>query len=290
MRAAYRKVVPESARDSIFRVRRRGLVRSIRRPFVFASDPAVRDMSKRLESFRAKHAGERCFIVGNGPSLNQTNLDLLKNEYSWGSNKIYLIFPKVEWRPTFYVGVDTLVIPDIRHEIARLVTELPTTSFYFPVRFRESGAVSSSANVFWYNEVEPWEIAEPDKQFATNPAAWVASVRTVTIAAMQFAAFMGFGPIYLIGCDTSYSIPQTAVGTSRNGRDLVSTQDDDPNHFDRSYFGKNSKWHDPRVDMMVAHYEVAKSVCDSLNVEVYNATIGGNLEVFPRVDYESLFK
>ncbi len=247
-------------------------------------------MSQRLETFRCKYKGERCFIVGNGPSLNETNLALLGNEYSWGSNKIYLMFPRVEWRPTFYVGVDTLVIPDIRHEITMLTKELPQTSFFFPLRFREDGIVPSSTNVFWYDEVEPWEIKYPEKQFTTDAAAWIASVRTVTIAAMQLAAFMGFSPIYLIGCDTSYSIPQTAVTTDRNERDLVSTVDDDLNHFDPGYFGKGSKWHDPRVDMMVTHYEVAKTVCGSLGVEVYNATIGGNLEVFPRVAYESLFE
>lgn len=38
----------------------------------------------RLEQYRNKHAGERCFILGNGPSLKKTDLSLLKREISFG--------------------------------------------------------------------------------------------------------------------------------------------------------------------------------------------------------------
>lgn len=289
IRAAYRKVIPETTRDSIHRIHKRGLMGNVRRPFVLLTDRSVRDYRKRLQGFRNKYVGKRCFIVGNGPSLNETDLDLLKDEYTWATNKIYLMFPKVDWRPTFYVGVDTRVIPDIQDEISMLTHELPQTSFFFPLRFRESDTISSRQNVFWYTEYGRREIKEPDRRFTTDAVAWVAAVHTVTIAAMQLAVFMGFNPIYLVGCDTSYSIPQSALTDGRNGRHLVSTLDDDPNHFDPGYFGKNSKWHDPRVDMMLMHYEESKQVCDALGVEVYNATVGGNLEVFPRIEYSSLF-
>ena len=40
---------------------------------------------------------------------------------------------------------------------------------------------------------------------------------------------------------------------------------------------------------MLLHYEQSRRVCDSLGVQVLNATVGGKLEVFPRVDYRSLF-
>jgi hypothetical protein len=100
---------------------------------------------------------------------------------------------------------------------------------------------------------------------------------------------MGFNPIYLIGCDTSYTVPST-VAVDPDATDfLTSTADDDVNHFDLRYFGAGYKWHVPHVDRMVFSYAQAKQVCDRLGVKVVNATVGGKLEVFDRADYTSLF-
>jgi hypothetical protein len=40
---------------------------------------------------------------------------------------------------------------------------------------------------------------------------------------------------------------------------------------------------------MIEHYQHAKVALSGSGVQVFNATIGGALEVFPRVDYDSLF-
>ena len=47
--------------------------------------------------------GKRIFLVGNGPSLNDMNLDLLENEYSIAMNRIELIYEKTSWRPSWYM-------------------------------------------------------------------------------------------------------------------------------------------------------------------------------------------
>ena len=52
--------------------------------------------------FKNKGLGKRVFLVGNGPSLNDMNLDLLENEDSIAMNRIELIYEKTKWRPTYY--------------------------------------------------------------------------------------------------------------------------------------------------------------------------------------------
>ncbi len=37
------------------------------------------------------HHGQRCFIIGNGPSLQRTDLTKLKDEFTFGMNRIYLV-------------------------------------------------------------------------------------------------------------------------------------------------------------------------------------------------------
>jgi len=222
--------------------------------------------------------------MGNGPSLNKMDLELLRDEYVWGSNKIYYLFDRISWRPQFYTAVDLRVVPDIAREIEKLTQEMPDCSFFIPLQFRIDGVLRSRKNLFWIPEVP-----ETDT-FSFDISKWVASVRTVTLTALQLAVYMGFNPIYLIGCDTSYSVPKTVLYENENPDQLISTADDDYNHFDPSYFGKGSKWHEPHVDRMISHYKISKDYCDQINVKIINATVGGNLEVFPQENYNDLFK
>lgn len=251
-------------------------------------DPTLRHMRRRLADLRGRYAGERCFIMGNGPSLNKMQLELFENEFVWGSNRCYLLFDRIAWRPAFYVAVDTRVVPDIAHEIGELQAQLNATQFFFPVFYRLRGILHNSHNTFWYPQRPLIEDDDPFHAFSTDATRGVYGVRTVTVAALQLAVHLGFNPIYLIGCDTSYSLPLTVRYEDGNPDHLVSTRDDDPNHFDPRYFGAGRRWHEPHVDRMIDHYERAKRASDTIGVEVYNATVGGKLEVFPRVDYRSL--
>lgn len=252
-------------------------------------DEKVRHLSQRLRTLQGRFSGHRCFIMGNGPSLNLMDLELFNQEYVWASNKCYLLFDRISWRPSFYVAIDTRVVPDTAAEINHLVRTLPHTKSFFPVRFREQRILHSGDNVYWYRQVSLNENNLPDDMFTRNASEWVSGARTVTVAALQLAVYLGFNPIYLIGCDTSYSVSSTVRTEGDNPDLLISVEDNDMNHFDPRYFGSGSRYHEPHVDRMIFHYEQAKKVCDSLGVNIFNATVGGNLEVFPRVNYVDLF-
>jgi hypothetical protein len=226
--------------------------------------------------------------MGNGPSLNKMDLSLFKNEYVWASNRSYLLFDRIEWRPKFYIAVDTRVVPDNAEEINQLSAILPDTSFFFPLHFRYDRVLRSNRNVYWYNERKNDASNLPFSMFSLNPAEFVYSVKTVTVAALQLAVYLGFNPIYLIGCDTNYSIPGNVIFEDDKNRLIVSTKDD-PNHFHKDYFGAGKKWHAPNVDKMIFHYEQAKKVCDEYDVQIFDATVDGKLQVFPKIDYRSLF-
>lgn len=64
--------------------------------------------SLRLERLKDSHKGERCFLIGNGPSLTGEDLHLLKDEYTFGTNMVYKIFDKTDWRPSFHCVSDTI--------------------------------------------------------------------------------------------------------------------------------------------------------------------------------------
>lgn len=287
IKALYRKLVPLLLRQKIYKVNRMiSIYYNIIN--ITMNDSSIRQKNKRLLQFHNLFSGNRCFIMGNGPSLNLMDLSLLDNEYVWGSNRCYLLFDRIMWRPSFYVAVDTRVVPDNANEINALVKSLNETLFFFPEMFRYNKIINSKENVYWYHEIQLQEDNLPYGMFSIDPSKFVYSVRSVTIAMLQLAVYLGFNPIYLIGCDTSYIIPKTVIFENGNQKLLISTQED-PNHFDSAYFGEGKKWHDPNVEAMIFHYTQAKKVCDELNIKIYNATVGGNLEVFPRVNYLDLF-
>ncbi len=253
------------------------------------TDPIVRDYRQRLLSLKDLYRGRRCFIMGNGPSLNQMNLDKLKGDFVWGSNRCYLLFDRISWRPAFYTAIDTRVVPDNSMEINRLIGELPETLFFFPMDFRLQRTLLSSANTYWYKEILFDDNDLPYGHFSVSVADYVRFVTTVTLAAMQIAVFLGFNPIYLIGCDTDYQVPDSALYEDHERYLIVATRDDDVNHFAPNYFGAGKKYHQPHPEQMIFGYEQAKQVCDRSGVKVLNATVGGKLEVFPRVEFSSLF-
>jgi len=257
--------------------------------YAWIRDDKVRNISSRLRELEGRYSGERCFIMGNGPSLNEMDLGLLKDDKVWAFNRCYLLFDRIKWRPSFYVSVDTRVVPDNADEISKLYKKLIDTKFFFPKKFRIKGNLESSSNVYWYNEKKMTNRNLPYSSFSMDPAKYVRSVRTVTIAGLQLAVYLGFNPIYLIGCDTDYKIPDDVLYEDEDKEKIVSLSDSDINHFDPDYFGKMKKYHQPFPERMIFHYKQVKRVCDEQNVQIFNATVGGKLEVFPRVDYEDLF-
>lgn len=284
----YQKYTPIYIRNRFYKLRINARKQSI---FISTNlfDKNVRNFEKRLSTFDGIYKGNRCIIMGNGPSLNKMDLEIFKNEFVWGTNRCYLLFDRISWRPKFYTAVDTRVVPDNADEINALSEKLKESNFFFPVHFRYEGILRSNKNVYWYNEVPLTVNKLPYSMFSTNILNNASSVYTVTVAALQLAVFLGFNPIYLIGCDTSYSVPETVKIDSSNPDWLTSTTND-PNHFSGDYFGEGKKWHEPHVDRMIFHYKQAKLVCDEIGVSIVNATVGGNLEVFPRINYLDLFK
>ncbi len=71
-----------------------------------------------LSSFRDKYKGKRVFVIGNGPSLRDTPLNLLRNEYTFAMNRIALTYKTTKWRPSFFLCTTTNVVrPDWNKDI-----------------------------------------------------------------------------------------------------------------------------------------------------------------------------
>jgi len=95
---------------------------------------------------------------------------------------------------------------------------------------------------------------------------------------------MGIREIYLIGVDMDYKVPKGHE--SGSGTYIANTN---ANHFHPDYLKPGDIARNPNEQLQLLAYEVAKKKTGKLGCRVYNATRGGKLEVFPRVDFDSLF-
>jgi len=236
---------------------------------------------KFLYSLKNKHKGKRCFIIGNGPSLNACDLTMLKDEVTFGFNSIFLNFEKMGFAPTYYIVEDCLVAEDRSKEIEAF------KGCYKFFGNHLNYCLKPNENTFWLNVIMNYNEYENFPHFSNDfvRRLWVGG--TVTYLALQMAYYMGFTEVYMIGYDHSYTIPNSADLNTQTAR--ITSNESDPNHFHPDYFGKGYRWHDPRVDRMELSYKRAKKVFEKDGRKILNATVGGKLEVFERVDYKSLF-
>ena len=232
--------------------------------------PWRRESIQRIKAFKDIHKGKRAFIIGNGPSLKRTDLSKLKNEFTFGMNRIYLLFPELGFSTTYFVSINDLVIEQCADEIAAL----PIPKFIAWHSHRHFQHFPDELMFLYTTYTGP--------KFAHDMTRRVWEGATVTNVALQLAFYMGFEKVILIGVDHNFTSKGDANKT------VVSTGDD-PNHFSPNYFGKGFRWQLPDLDTSEIGYQKARDAYRSAGREVLDATVGGKLTVFPKVDYNSLF-
>jgi hypothetical protein len=237
----------------------------------------------RLRALKAARKGRRCFIIGNGPSLSRTDLSLLKGEATFASNGFYLKMGELDWAPTYYVVEDHLVGEDR----ADALNALSGSTKLFPATL--AYALSPTPDTIYFDH-QPRKSYPDGFDFSFDADQLTYGGGTVTFTCMQLAAYLGFQEIYLIGVDADYAIPADAALSGPGTVKVIDMPSDDPNHFHPDYFGKGKRWHEPNVAVMLGAYVEARRATEARGISIVNATIGGKLEVFPRINYETLFR
>lgn len=207
-------------------------------------------------------------IVGNGPSLNNTPLDQIKYPCI-GMNKIDLIFKKTNWRPWCIIVVNGLVIRQNSNffNSTNIKLFIPTKGKYLGIKKRK--------NVNYINETRK-------REFIKNITRGFGAGYTVTYSAMQLAYHLGANPVYLIGVDHNFQ-------HKGNANDIKTYEGEDVNHFDPNYF-KNQLWGIPDLDSSEKAYKLADECFKADGRTIYDATLGGKLDIFEKVDIQEILK
>lgn len=245
--------------------------------------PNTTEPDDKLKILHNSFLGKRCFIIGNGPSLNKHDLSLMENEYTFAVNSFYYKTQETGFTPTFFVVEDSSVMKENLEEIKNYYAPFK----FFPTLYKKLHPESQNTFFFTMNRgfYEKSSLNYCVPRFSTDASKEIFCGQSVTYINLQLAYYMGFSEVYLIGMDFDYVIPESHKRTG----DVLLSDTDDPNHFHKDYFGKGKTWKDPKLERVASNYKMAKLAFESTNRKIYNATIGGKLEIFDRVDYSGLF-
>lgn len=231
--------------------------------------PWRRESIRKLAALKDTHKGERCFVIGNGPSLKSMELSKLQGEFSFGFNRIFLAAAELGFTPSCIVSINDLVIEQSVAELQAL--KMPK---FFAWRARKRLSMDADTHFIYTSYTGPG--------FSKDVTGRVWEGATVTNVALQLAYHMGFSKVILIGVDHNFA----HKGTPNT---MVTSTGDDPNHFSGAYFAKGFRWQLPDLETSERGYRNARQAFEADGRQVVDATIGGKLTIFPKVDYTSLF-
>ncbi len=216
----------------------------------------------RLRKLHGAYQGKKAVILCNGPSLLKTDWALLDGVFTFGLNKINLLFDSGSFRPSCIVAVNPLVL----EQNSRFFNEtqiplfLEQRALRVGIRYRKGTTLLHATSV---------------TKFARDCSVSLYSGGTVTYVALQLAFHMGFSSVALVGCDHSFN-------TTGIPNEVERADGPDANHFHPDYFSGGLPWQLPDLATSEASYHLARRYFEAFGREVVNATEGGMLEVFPR--------
>ena len=242
-------------------------------------------------NLRNIYAGRRCFVIGNGPSLSRQDLRVLSNEVTIVCNFFYKGKDEQNnWQPTIYCAADPAssnLRPEHYENVFRLIE---ASAYVFDIGvlrklYKLHREVPSLKKVLksLYGVVfdDPlFMLSEPIEVDMTRP---IPGVGHTPMLSLMVALYVGCNPIILIGVDHDYEYRYF------RGDYKVS-------HF----YAEN----DDEIEIMpvtshlvmaeevlktYSSYDMIKKIARKMGVEIYDATEGGHLDTFPKVEYTSLF-
>ena len=252
-----------------------------------------RNILRENKNFKDRYKGKRCFVVGNGPSLNQQDLSLLENEYVFTVNELMRHKEFGKLKSNFHVLADPFYYKKgyeekIQKMMSIIEKEENIPEVFFPVQGKEIIEELKFQNIKFHYFLVGCNMYEPYKK-KFNYAKSVPGFYTVVQYAITLAIYMGFSEIYLLGCDmTGY----------RKMEDKVLGKGEENHCYKVSEEERKKLYKDENVSceaffsgyaQMFKDYRRLLEYTKREGIRLVNVTEGGMLDSLPREKFESLF-
>ena len=242
-------------------------------------------MNNNLKKYKNIHEGKRVFIIGNGPSIEKTNLDLIKDEYSIAMNRISLIYEKTKWRPSYYIFSSSNCLhkkwgKEWTNSVKESCNNNNTIAFVWNKYKSVIDPKNKNKNIEWLKNVTE---TKPNLNGDINELWWPDNIEermdksaTTINLALQLANYMGFSEIIFLGTDLGFK-PDNGINN-------------DPNHFSKDYNADIPQNKVNKINNQMLNVHKLARMKISNNVKMYNASLQSTIDVYPRICYETLMK
>ncbi|MGP1586910.1 MAG: 6-hydroxymethylpterin diphosphokinase MptE-like protein [Treponemataceae bacterium] len=232
----------------------------------------------KLNDLKNKYLGKRAFLIGNGPSLDIKDLNKLNNDLSYGCNNLIEIMKKHNWKPSFFYFEDPVFIKNYLNTKEKIEYLSNSCVLIFSNIisniFDEYKDCFSNLYFFTCNR---YTLKKPS--ISENIVNGLNAGGTSLFSMLQILIYMGIKEIYLIGVDFSFNKELSSDGK-------LTVNEKIKNHAEGMNQANEGIYY---VDHILEGWKAAKRYADTHGIKIYNATRGGKLEVFPRVDFDTLF-
>lgn len=185
--------------------------------------------------YRNTHTGERCFILGNGPSLRDIDLSSLSNEFVFTVNNFSQVKNYRQAHTNVHLWIDFAFFglrQDMTFNMDKVMANYYAIAKENPVCFVPFNA----RDFIMRNNLD--KILNLNYLLITQPLSYpqniqydihgdITSFTTVVQYAVIVAVYMGFKEIYLLGCDSTniVSLVNGAVGVESTGMHAYDNDD-----------------------------------------------------------------
>lgn len=214
------------------------------------------------------------YIIGNGPSVKINDLDALREHQCIAVNRFHLSYSKHSLRPATTFCIDPQMIDDHICEIAKKCGgELLVPRQFALKTLRKAGLKAAGIRFF------PFDRGTQPLRFSFDINTASGNGASVVFSALQYAASKKPSNIFLYGVDHHFihNPPDSSGKVQDEG---------EKNHFIDGYRQPSGKWFPPDIKRIEAAFRLAKQECDRRGIKIWNATHGGKLEIFDRINFD----
>lgn len=232
-----------------------------------------RRLMKENEKFRNIHQGERCFILGTGPSLKELDPKLLSNEITFGVNYLYKGKIVDELEPQYYCLYDENFYFKHLNDTKEVIEKLPRTTFFFRTNAID---VMQKNNLNGHNiYYQSCKVFQYKDFISVDMTRNMTAPYNVVLGCIQTAMFMGFKEIYLLGCDfnsfASLKLEHFYEQNNKPPREMTLG-------FELKYYS-----------LVTYHHYALNKYAENNGIKIYNITPNSLLDAYPRKHMNEVF-
>lgn len=275
------------------------LVRLSLEIYGFASNPEMKNDTKKNRGLKGRYSGSRCFILGNGPSLRQEALGRLSEEIVFTCNNIGKSDLIDSITPFAHFIMDARMVEGSnasirRARIAENVRRLKRRNTC-PMLFLGYGLKDFAIETGLEGEFTTHYIYQSryryDVNYAPDLCRSVPGLPTVVQTEILAAVYMGFSEIYLLGCDcTGFITIADAMSKETSSQMAYAYKTDAVDKMIVSHAVSQNTASEQLFSYaeLFANYELLGDYCKKHGVKLVNLSSGGILNELPRARLEDI--